>query len=113
MEKLAIQINAAMEKMKEQLSKLPPEQRAQVEQMMRRRCRGSTARSTSSKPSTPESRDKVDSRACRIWDVKRNGELDEQLCVVPYSALPGKENCRRCSRSSPSCSRKWRSPSPC
>ena len=21
-----------------------------------------------------------------------NGELDEQICVVPYSALPGKEN---------------------
>jgi len=36
--------------------------------------------------------DKVDGRACRVWDVKRNGELDDQLCVVPYSALPGKEN---------------------
>jgi hypothetical protein len=36
--------------------------------------------------------DKVDGRACKVWDVKRNGELDDQLCVVPYSALPGKEN---------------------
>ena len=36
--------------------------------------------------------DKVEGRACRIWDIKRNGELDDQLCVVPYSALPGKEN---------------------
>ena len=34
----------------------------------------------------------MDSRACRVWDVKRDGVLDEQLCVVPYSALPGKEN---------------------
>jgi hypothetical protein len=36
--------------------------------------------------------DKVDGRTCRVWDIKRNGELDDQLCVVPYSSLPGKEN---------------------
>ena len=36
--------------------------------------------------------DKVDGRACRLWDIKRDGELDDQICVVPYSALPGKEN---------------------
>ena len=36
--------------------------------------------------------DKVDGRTCRVWDVKRNGELDDQICVVPYSSLPGKEN---------------------
>ena len=36
--------------------------------------------------------DKVDGRACRIWDIKRNGELDDQLCVAPYASLPGKEN---------------------
>ena len=36
--------------------------------------------------------DKVDGRDCRIWDVKRDGKLDDQICVVPYSDLPGKEN---------------------
>ena len=36
--------------------------------------------------------DKVDGRTCRLWDIKRKGELDDQICVVPYSALPGKEN---------------------
>ncbi len=36
--------------------------------------------------------DKVDGRSCRVWEMKRNGELDDQLCVVPYSSLPGKEN---------------------
>ena len=30
--------------------------------------------------------------ACRLWDIKRKGELDDQWCVVPYSALPGKED---------------------
>ena len=90
MEKLAKKINATMAQMKEQLAKLPPEQRAQMEQMMPGMTGGDqkwvveafdTGRS-----------DKVDGRSCRLWDIKRNGELDDQLCVVPYSSLPGKEN---------------------
>jgi hypothetical protein len=36
--------------------------------------------------------DTVDGRACKLWDLKRNGKLDEQLCVVAFNALPGKEN---------------------
>ena len=39
--------------------------------------------------------DKVDGRACKLWDVTRNGELDEQICVVPYSAMPGKEDLQK------------------
>ena len=27
--------------------------------------------------------DKVDGRACRVWEVKRNGELDDQLRSLP------------------------------
>jgi hypothetical protein len=92
MEKLAIQINSAMEKMKEQLSKLPPEQRAQVEQMMAAQMPGLDGKEYVVEAVDTGKSDKVDNRACRVWDVKRNGELDEQLCVVPYSALPGKEN---------------------
>ncbi|MBC8027634.1 MAG: DUF4412 domain-containing protein [Steroidobacteraceae bacterium] len=92
MEKLAVQINAAMEKMKEQLSKLPPEQRVQVEQMMKAQMPGLDGTEYVVEAVDTGKSDKVDSRACRIWDVKRNGELDEQLCVVAYSALPGKEN---------------------
>jgi Domain of unknown function (DUF4412) len=92
MEKLAVQINAAMEKMKEQLSKLPPEQRAQVEQMMAAQMPGLDGKEYVVEAVDTGKSDKVDSRACRVWDVKRNDVLDEQLCVVPYSALPGKEN---------------------
>jgi hypothetical protein len=92
MEKLAIQIHSAMEKMKEQLSKLPPEQRAQVEQMMAAQMPGLDGKEYVVEAVDTGKSDKVDSRTCRVWDVKRNGELDEQLCVVPYSALPGKEN---------------------
>lgn len=92
MEQLASQLNTAMEQMKEQLAKLPAEQRVQMEQMLAAQMPG-----MSGKPWTVEAidtgkTDQVDGRACRLWDIKRNGELDDQLCVVAYSALPGKES---------------------
>jgi Domain of unknown function (DUF4412) len=92
MEQLAKQIGAAMDKAKEQIAKLPPEQRAQAEQML-----GMTADPDAGKKWVVEAvdtgkSDKVDGRACRVWDVKRNGELDDQICVAPYASLPGKEN---------------------
>ena len=90
MEKLAVKINAAMAQMQEQLAKLPPEQRAQMEAMLPN-MGGGDKKWVVEAVDTGKS-DKVDGRACRVWDVKRNGELDDQLCVVPYSALPGKEN---------------------
>jgi hypothetical protein len=90
MEQLAKKISEAMEKMKEQLAQLPPEQRAQMEQMMPGMA-GGDRKWTVEAIDTGKS-DKVDGRSCRLWDVKREGELDDQICVVPYSALPGKEN---------------------
>ncbi len=91
MEQVAQQMNSAMTKMKDQLAKLPPEQRAQVEAQMGPLMGGEGKKWTVEVIDTGKS-DKVDGRACRVWDVKRNGELDDQLCVVSYSALPGKEN---------------------
>jgi hypothetical protein len=93
MEKLAQKMNAAMEQAKEQMAKLPPEQRAQMEQMMAQHMPGMGAdkKWTVEVVDTGKS-DKVEGRTCKLWDVKRNNELDQQLCVVPYAALPGKEN---------------------
>ena len=108
MEQLGKQISEAMEQVKEQLAKLPPEQRAQMEQMMgiqtgRRR----TVKWEVEAVDTGKS-DKVEGRACRIWDVKRNGKLDDQLCVVPYSSLPGKEDFQAAFREFRArCSRRW------
>jgi hypothetical protein len=90
MEKLAVKINAAMAQMQEQLAKLPPEQRAQMEGMLPA-MGGGDKKWVVEAIDTGKS-DKVDGRACRVWDVKRNGELDDQMCVVAYSSLPGKEN---------------------
>jgi hypothetical protein len=91
MQQIATQLNAAMERMKEQLAKLPPEQRAQMEQMMGGALGG--------KPRTVEvtdtgKSDTVDGRKCKLWDVARDGQLDEQICVAPYASLPGKEDFR-------------------
>jgi hypothetical protein len=89
MEQLAKKISAAMDQMKEQLAQLPPEQRAQMEQMMPGA--SGDGKWTVDALDTGKS-DTVDGRVCRVWDLPRIGELDDQICVVPYSALPGKEN---------------------
>jgi len=93
MEKLSKQIAAAMARMKDQLAKMPPEQRAQIEAMMAKTpgMGGEGQKWVVDVVDTGKS-EKVDGRNCRVWDVKRNGELDDQLCVVPYAQLPGKEN---------------------
>ena len=90
MEQLAKKISEAMEKMKAQLAQLPPEQRAQMEQMMPG-LSGGDRKWTVEVTDTGKS-DKVDGRNCRLWDVKRDDKLDDQICVVAYSDLPGKEN---------------------
>ena len=91
MQAVAQKISDAMEKMKEQMAKLPPEQRAQMEQMM------GPAMGMQGKPRTVDvaatgKSDNVNGRACKVWDVTRDGKLDEQLCVASYAILPGKEN---------------------
>jgi hypothetical protein len=94
MQQFAAKLNAEMTKLKEQLAKLPPEQRAQMEQMMGGAggmLSGDGEQWTVEVKDTGKS-DKVEGRTCKLWDVTRKGELDEQICVVPYSALPGKEN---------------------
>lgn len=94
MDQLGKKLADGLAQMKSQLAKMPPEQRAQVEQMLSKQIPGFASgdqKWTVEAVDTGKT-DKVDGRTCRIWDVKRNGELDEQLCVVPFSALPGKEN---------------------
>ena len=94
METLAKKMNDAMAQVREQLAKMPAEQRAQMEQMLAKQMpgfAGGEQKWTVEAVDTGKN-DKVEGRTCRVWDVKRNGELDEQLCVAPFNALPGKEN---------------------
>jgi hypothetical protein len=91
MAQLGKEVGATMDRVKEQLAKLPAEQRAKMEQAMGLKA---DAGGTTAKVEAVDlgKTDKVDGRTCKLWDIKRNGELDEQICVVPFSALPGQEN---------------------
>ncbi len=91
MEQLGKQVGAAMEQMKEQLAKMPPEQRAQIEQMMGIQSGAGAGGWTMDAVDTGKS-DKVEGRACKVWDIKINDQPDHQVCVVPYSSLPGTED---------------------
>jgi len=93
MDQLAKKMTDEMAQVKEQLAKLPPEQREQMEQAMGKiPGMGGSDQKWSVEVVDLGKSDKVDGRACKLWDIKRNGELDEQVCVVPFASLPGKEN---------------------
>jgi len=92
MEQLAKKLNEAMAKMQEQMAKLPPEQRAQMEQRMGGVMGPPGGQQRTVDVADTGKTDKVDGRNCKLWNVTRNGVLDEQICVVPFSALPGKED---------------------
>jgi hypothetical protein len=95
MKKLAGQANAAMTQMQERMKNMTPEQRAMMEKMMGGQMPGGMG--GDGKPDVYESKDTgkddtVEGRKCRIWQINRNGQLLEDMCVVPFSSLPGKED---------------------
>lgn len=93
MKKASDQAGAAMSQMQERLKSMPPEQRAQMEKMLGASMPGAMG----GKPDTYETKDTgksetAEGRKCRVWNLIKNGVLHEELCVVPYSSLPGKED---------------------
>jgi hypothetical protein len=93
LKQIAGRMNAMRGQMNAQMAGLPPEQRAMVERMMGG---GGMTPATAPKIETVDTRrgEKVDGRACRVWDVKLDGQVVQQHCVVPFGALPGKEDLR-------------------
>lgn len=89
---MAKQMNDMMAKMRAQMAQLPPAQRAEMEKMMGGQMPGKPAANSKLTSSDTGRMDTVEGRSCRIWQIKRNGALDDELCVVPYSSLPGKED---------------------
>jgi hypothetical protein len=86
MAKLAKQLDAQLERQKEQISKLPEDQRAQLEALL---VPSGTKQVDAIDTGKSE---KVDGRTCRVWEITRGGQPDDQVCVVPFASLPGKEN---------------------
>lgn len=94
LKKLADTAGDAMAKMQEKMKNMSPEQRAMMEKMMGNRVAGGMSMD---KPATWESKSlgtsaTVEGRKCQNWNLLRNGVPYEELCVVPYSSLPGKED---------------------
>jgi hypothetical protein len=93
-DQMAGTLNDAMAKMREQMAKMPPEQRAMMEQMMKQQGVGGMMNSGPQKPVTYDAQaaggtETVNGKSCKLWNVTRDGALTQQLCVVPVSAMPG------------------------
>lgn len=86
--KVAGQMSAALKQVETELAKMPPEQRATVEQMM-----GHGGQQTA-KHAPPEYRQTARSETaaghnCRIWEGMQAGAKIAEYCVVPYSSVAG------------------------
>lgn len=71
-----------------ELAKLPPDKRAGVQEMLDKQ-----AAATSKKPlidaKDTGKTETINSRTCQVWDITRDGALDEQYCIASFSTLPG------------------------
>lgn len=92
---LANQAGAAMAQLQEKIKNMSPEQRAMMEKAMGNHIPGGMG--AQGTPDTYAAKDTgksetVEGRTCRIWQTTRNGAPLEELCVVPYASLPGRED---------------------
>jgi hypothetical protein len=93
MKRMMDQAGAAMQQIQDQLKDMTPEQRAQMEKMMGGNMPGMvTGKKDVFEAKDTGKNDTAEGRKCRVWTVTRNGQLQEELCVVPFSSLPGKED---------------------
>jgi len=98
LKKLVAKAGDAMAKMQEGMKKMTPEQRAMMEKMMGNRLPGGIG--AAGAPDTWEAKSlgtsaTVDGRQCQNWNLLRNGAPFQELCVVPYNTLPGKEDIQK------------------
>jgi hypothetical protein len=85
-------MNASMSQMQAELSRLPPEQRVMMEQMMGKMGGGMPPPSKAT--AAPQFRNtgqasKVAGQSCTLWEMSESGTLSQQLCVVPMKSVPG------------------------
>lgn len=83
----ADKVNPALKQMEEQLKNMSPEQRAMVEKMM-----GSRLPQQEAAPAEvvkTARKDKIAGIACTYSEVRRNGAIEQELCLAPPSSLTG------------------------
>ncbi|MEO8016854.1 MAG: DUF4412 domain-containing protein [Pseudomonadota bacterium] len=96
MQRTMNQAGAQMAEMQEQLKSMPPEQRAQMEKMMGPNMQGlGNGRKDIYDSKDTGKTDTVEGRRCRLWSLLKNGKPSEELCVVPFTSLPGKEDLQK------------------
>ena len=81
------QLNDAMTRMQEQLKNLPPEQRAQIEQMMKGRGMPGMNAAAGKTEYRKTGSDKVGSWACDKYEGTKSGQKVNELCTVDPKVL--------------------------
>lgn len=98
LERMANQAGAAMAQLQDKMKNMSPEQRAMMEKAMGSHMPGGmgpqAANDEYAAKDTGKS-DTVEGHSCRLWQTTRNGAPLEELCVVPYSSLPGREDLQK------------------
>lgn len=89
-QRVAGELESAMAGMRAQLAQLPPDQRAMMERMMGGLGGGGEAPLLEARDTGRS--ETVDGRSCRIWQLLLSGAVNSELCVVPYSSLPGEQD---------------------
>jgi uncharacterized coiled-coil protein SlyX len=87
-------LNDAMAQMRAQMATMPPEQRAMMENMMKQNglaMPGAAEKKPVYDAVATGATEKAAGQTCKVWNVKRDGALWQQLCVVPNSSLPGRD----------------------
>jgi hypothetical protein len=88
--KMASQVSEAMQQMENELAKIPPEQRAMVEEMMRGSAGGAAApkRGPAEYKKTTRT-ETAGGHSCRIWEGTVQGRKVTEYCVVPFGSIAG------------------------
>ena len=93
MQGYANQANAAMSQMQERMAKMSPQQREMMQKMMGGNMPGmAPAQQDAYEAKDTGKSDTAEGRKCRLWNITKNGQVIEEVCVVPFSSLPGKED---------------------
>ena len=88
MKRMKAKMDAAMGQMKEQMARLPPEQRAKMEAMMGQHMKGGTA------PAIPDEKyvrasgsKKIAGYSCDLYTVEIEGKHAADTCLIPWGDL--------------------------
>ncbi len=94
LERSASAMTDMMAKMRAQMASMPPEQRAMMENMMKKN--GLSGATEPTKPvvldATPTgASESVTGRTCKVWIITTDAVPSSQACVVAFAGLPGKD----------------------